>query len=223
MSQHDKNGRALVAPGPALKTLRTDRGWTLADVSERTGIPTSTLSKVENGKTDLTLDRLLSISVALDVNIADLFGTPSTEYAAGNRGRRSITRIGEGTVVASPYGEYCYHAQDLLEKRIAPIVVDIRARSLEEFGDYHFHQGEEYLLVLKGELALYTDTYAPVHLKTGKSIYFDSGMGHAYVADGEGACQILVIFASPENGVIRMIEGVSGADNGGTRPIRRSA
>jgi transcriptional regulator with XRE-family HTH domain len=223
MSQHEKNGRARVAPGSALKTLRTDRGWTLADVSERTGIPTSTLSKVENGKTDLTLDRLLRISVALDVNIADLFGTPSTEYTAGNRGRRSITRIGEGTVVASPYGEYCYHAQDLLEKRIAPIVVDIRARSLEEFGDYHFHQGEEYLLVLEGALSLYTDTYAPVHLKTGESIYFDSGMGHAYVADGEDPCRILVICASPESGVIRVIEGVHVEDDSVVQRIRRSA
>jgi transcriptional regulator with XRE-family HTH domain len=222
MSQHDKNGRALVAPGSALKTLRTDRGWTLADVSERTGIPTSTLSKVENGKTDLTLDRLLRISVALDVNIADLFGTPSNEFAAGNRGRRSITRIGEGTVVASPYGQYCYHAQDLLEKRIAPIVVDIRARTLEEFGDYHRHEGEEYLLVLKGQLALYSDTYSPVHLKTGESIYFDSGMGHAYVADGDGPCQILVICASLESAVIRVMEGVAGVDAGLVQPLLRS-
>lgn len=222
MSRNRKSARALVTPGSALKSLRIDRGWTLADVSERTGIPTSTLSKVENGKTDLTMDRLLRISVALEVNIADLFGTPTAEYASGDRGRRSITRIGEGKVVASPYGEYCYHAQDLLEKRIAPMIADIRARSLEEFGEYHRHSGEEYLLVLAGELALYTDTYSPVHLKTGESIYFDSGMGHAYIAAGEEPCRILLICASPDSGVIRVVEGASNEEESAVVPIRRS-
>src|SRR6186713_1168991 len=105
-----KQNGAMVTPGAALKSVRIERGWTLAQVSERTGIPMSTLSKVENGKTELTMDRLLRISVALEVNIADLFGTPAAEYTAGDRGRRSITRVGEGQVVPSSYGEYWYHS-----------------------------------------------------------------------------------------------------------------
>src|SRR6187551_1789410 len=113
MVQNGNGGRALVAPGPALKKLRTSRGWTLADVSERTGVPISTLSKVENGKTELTMDRLLRISVALEVNIADLFRSPAAEAGPGARSRRSISRGDEVAVVASTYGYYAYHAQDL--------------------------------------------------------------------------------------------------------------
>jgi len=224
MAQQTEVSRALVAPGSTLKSLRIDRGWTLADVSERTGIPTSTLSKVENGKTDLTMDRLLRISVALDVNIADLLGTPVMEHAAGGgRSRRSITRAGEGKVVNSPYGQYCYHAQDLLEKRVSPIVTEIAARSLDEFGEYHRHAGEEYLLVLEGELAFYTDTYSPVYLKAGESIYFDSDMGHAYVAAGESACRLLLICIPPENGVIQLMEGAFDENDAIVQPIRRMA
>ena len=55
----------MVTPGVALKSLRTGKGWTLADIARKTGIPVSTLSKVENGKTELTMDRMLCISVAL--------------------------------------------------------------------------------------------------------------------------------------------------------------
>jgi transcriptional regulator with XRE-family HTH domain len=200
-------GRAVVTPGVALKSLRTGRGWTLADVARKTGIPVSTLSKVENGKTELTMDRMLCISVALEVNIADLFGSPTRGPTSRDRARRSITRLGEGNVVASPYGDYCYHAQDLLEKRAAPLIATIRARNLEEFGEYHRHEGEEFLFVLEGELALHTDTYAPVSLKKGESIYFDSEMGHAYVCASDTACQILLICVAEGRGVLHMVEG----------------
>lgn len=183
----------MVTPGAALKSLRTERGWTLAQVSERTGVPVSTLSKVENGKTELTMDRLLRISVALEVNIADLFRSPAAERGGIVRSRRSVTRAGEASPVPSAYGEYSYHAQDLLDKHATPIIAEIRARSLAEFGNYHRHVGEEYIYVLEGELALHTDTYAPLHLKKGDSIYFDSTMGHAYISAGEGACRLLLV------------------------------
>ena len=197
--------RKLVSPGTVLKRLRADRGWTLSRVSELTGIPVSTLSKVENGKTELSMDRLLTISVALEVNIADFFGSPSSEYASGNRGRRSITRTGEGKMIPSPYGSYCYHAQDLLEKRISPIIAEIHAKTLEEFGEYHRHEGDEFLLVLSGTLVLYTDIYAPVHLKQDESIYFDSAMGHAYVSESEESCRILLICAPLGAGLIEKV------------------
>jgi len=222
MREPTRSGRAVVTPGAALKSLRTSRGWTLSDVARKTGIPTSTLSKVENGKTELTMDRTLRISVALGVNIADLFGSPAREREAGSRerGRRSITRVGEGNVVASPYGEYCYHAQDLLEKRAAPLIATIRARSLEEFGEYHRHEGEEFLLVLAGELSLHTDTYAPVCLKEGESIYFDSEMGHAYICASEQPCRILLICIAEPGGVLHTVEGHAAVEDSVVRPMR---
>jgi transcriptional regulator with XRE-family HTH domain len=198
-----------------------ERGLTLSEVSERAGIPVSTLSKVENGKTDLTMDRLLRISVALDVNIADLFRAPTRDRAPAERSRRSITRIGESAGVKSAYGEYFYHAQDLLDKRVVPIIAEIRAKSLAEFGDYHSHIGEEFLLVLDGELLFYTDTYAPVHLKKGESIYFDSNMGHAYVAAGKEPCRLLLICAPSE--ALRVMEETHARRDADLIAPRRSA
>ena len=66
MPEHVLKGRTLVRPGAALKALRTEKGWSLAEVSRRTGMPISSLSKVENDKMELTLDRLMRISVALE-------------------------------------------------------------------------------------------------------------------------------------------------------------
>src|SRR3546814_2402497 len=87
--------------------------------------------------------------------------------------------------VTTRNGEVRYQAYDLLNKDLTPMVAQVHARSIEEFGDFHRHDGEEFVYVLDGELAFYSDSYTPAYLKAGDSIYFDSGMGHAYVAVGD--------------------------------------
>lgn len=198
MSDHTFQGRALVRPGAALKALRTEKGWSLAEVSRRTGMPISSLSKVENNKMELTLDRLMRISVALEADIAGLFLPPSAQYASTEAtGRRSLTKAGEGKVVDTAIGQYHYLAYDMLNKGSLPIIIDVTAKSLEEFGEFNRHPGEELLLILEGELDLYTSMYVPANLKAGDSMYFDSNMGHAYVAVGDGPCRILSICIAP--------------------------
>jgi transcriptional regulator with XRE-family HTH domain len=191
-------GRPLVRPGAALRALRIERRWSLAEVSRRTGMPISSLSKIENNKMELTLDRLMRISVALDADIAGLFLPSHAQYAETSAsGRRSLTKAGEGKVIDTPIGRYHYLAYEMLNKSSLPIIIDVTARSLEEFGEFNRHPGEELLLVLEGELDLYTSMYVPANLKAGDSMYFDSNMGHAYVAAGEGPCRILSICIAP--------------------------
>jgi transcriptional regulator with XRE-family HTH domain len=206
--KHVLNGRALVKPGAALKALRLERGWNLAEVSQRTGLPTSSLSKIENDKMDLTLDKLLRISVALETDIAGLFTAPSQSYSQGeSSGRRSITRAGEGKAIDSRIGLYRYLAYELLNKHSIPIIIDVTAKSLEEFGEFNRHPGEEILYVIEGELDLYTSMYLPVNLKKGDSMYFDSNMGHAYIAAGGEPCRILSVCVAPESELLKLMEG----------------
>jgi transcriptional regulator with XRE-family HTH domain len=201
-------GAEIVRAGAALKGYRKERGLTLADVSERTGLPVSTLSKIENGKMELTIDKLLRISLALEINAADIFGAPSGQFQrTGSAQRRSVSRADQGKKIGSKNGLYEYPAYDLLHKDMTPIVAEIHARSMEEFGEFHKHQGEEYVYVLEGELAIYTDTYTPTYLKRGDSMYFDSSMGHAYVAIGDGPCRILSIFSTSEAQTMDFVEG----------------
>lgn len=199
MHSSDSHSALNVNPGAALKGIRHKKGWTLSQVSELTGFPVSTLSKIENGRTELTIDKLLRITLALGVNVADLFASaPATQDQREYSRRRSITRASEREFVSSKSGDYAYLAADLLSKLINPIIGEVRAKSIEEFGEFHRHAGEEFLYVLEGELILYTDTYGPTHLNTGDSIYFDSGMGHAYVAKGDAPCRIISVFSDPD-------------------------
>jgi len=199
MADQSLPARSVAKPGAALKALRRKHGWTLAEVSQRTGLPTSTLSKIENDKMSLTFDKLARISTGLRVDISALFsGGNGADGQIGASGRRSITRAGRGKAIETKNYSHLYPAWELLNKSIIPIVAELRAHSIEEFGELIRHPGEEYAFVLEGEVDLYTSLYAPVRLKVGDSIYFDSGMGHAYIAAGEGPCRVLSLCSAPE-------------------------
>ena len=182
------------APGAKLKALRRRERWTLSDVAVKTDLPISTLSRLENGKMAMTYEKLLQISAGLGIDISVLIGTSIAPVQRIEGGfRRTIVRAGEGQSVETPTGNYLYVATDLLNKAVTPIIGDVTARRIEEYGEYLRHSGEEYLFVLNGTLALYTEAYAPVRLEQGDSIYFDSGMGHAYVSVGDTPCKVLSI------------------------------
>lgn len=199
----DLSSNLAASPGATLKNIRNNKGLTLSDVSELTGFPVSTLSKLENGRTELTVDKLLRITLALGVNVADLFRSASEARENSEHScRRSITRSGEGETVSSQTGDYTHLSSDLLSKQIKPIIGEIKARSIEEFGEFHRHSGEEFLYVLEGELLLYTDTYGPTHLKAGDAIQFDSMMGHAYVAKGDAPCRIMTVSSTPDEEIL---------------------
>ena len=188
----------VIRPGATLKALRIKRGWSLAEVSRRTGLPVSSLSKVENDKMDLTLDKLLRIGTALETDLAHLIAPLSGPAVQGEpAGRRSIVRSGEGKLIESTGVQYRYLAHDLLNKLSVPMIMEVRARSLEEFGEFNRHPGEEFLYVLEGQLDLYTSVYLPVSLKKGDSMYFDGNMGHAYVAVGQAPCRVLSVCIAP--------------------------
>ena len=125
----DAGGLTQARPGAVLKEQRLARGWTLADVSARTGLPVSTLSKVENDKISLTYDKLVRLSQGLGIDISRLFGGADAPQRAVT-GRRSVTRSTEGRAIETRNYGHRYVAADLLNKGFIPIVAEVRARSL---------------------------------------------------------------------------------------------
>lgn len=193
-------------PGEILRALRADRKWTLADVSARTGLTISTLSKIENGRMTLNYDKMMRVATGLNIDIGVLFASPVQQAVARpdvplNGGRRSVTRAGDGRMIETRNLTQHYPAADLLNKQIVPIITEVKARSRAEFGDLLRHPGEEYVLVLEGTLELHSELYAPVRLDAGDSIYFDSSMAHGYVAASDGVCRILSVCSTVDWGV----------------------
>ena len=209
-------------PGAALRRLRSQKGLTLADVSRRTGLPLSTLSKVENDKMSLTYDKLVRISEGLQVDIERLFITDAEESpTVAPSGRRSIARAGEGSAIETAEYDYIYPAADLLHKRFVPMIIEAKARSVAEIGELSRHHGEEYVYVVEGAVDLHTDLYAPVRLAAGESIYFDSAMAHAFVAAAPGPCRFLSICSHPEPPRLQLVASGQEAEGGKPGPRRK--
>src|SRR6516225_7129887 len=129
MANQFPTDKSQAKPGAALKALRIQHGWTLAEVSRRTGLTTSTLSKIENDKMSLTFDKLARLSSGLQIDISALFrGANGEDAHFGASGRRSIVRAGEGKAIETRNYLHLYPAWELLNKKIIPIVAELRAR-----------------------------------------------------------------------------------------------
>jgi transcriptional regulator with XRE-family HTH domain len=207
--------------GAALRALRRQKGWTLAEVSRRTGFSVPTLSKVENDKLSLSYDKLIRVSEGLEVDIAQLFSPVNGAAAPATiTGRRSINKVGDGDLVGTRNYDYLYLSGDVTRKKFVPILTEVHAHSIEEFGELVRHGGDEFVYVLEGELEVHTELYSPVVLAAGESAYLDSTMGHAYVARGTSRCRLLAVCSAAERD-LRQVTGETNAREAQTRrPVR---
>lgn len=181
----------------ALRSVRLRNGWTLADMALKTGISTSSLSKIENGKYDVSYTKLMKIAQDIGVDIAQLLDRKDTAPLEAGRmglGTRAVTRSSDVTIVEDGnYTHHC-HAAELLRRSLHPLIMEVKARSVDEFGELRSHAGEEFTYVLEGTVDFHSELYAPTRLYAGDSIYFEASMGHAWVAVSEGSCRILSVF-----------------------------
>jgi transcriptional regulator with XRE-family HTH domain len=169
--------------GLRLSEIRRSRDLTLKELSTRTGIPVSTLSKVQNNQATLSYENLVKLSVGLDVDVGEFFRHHPSELRTT---RRTIERKDQGRRGQSERYAFEILATELARKRMVPGILTVTATALEEVGGLSRHDGEEFIYVLSGTLRLYTEFYEPATLKAGDSAYIDSTMGHAYVAVRKG-------------------------------------
>ncbi len=197
--------------GTVMKSIRSRNGWTLKEMSAKSGIPVSTLSKVEHDRLTLSYDKLQQLSQRLNIRMSDLFAEDDGDNAPRVTGRRSIGTIDQAVRVTTDNYDYHYLCTDLRQKRMIPIITRIRAHSAREFGDLVRHQGEEFIFVLEGEVEIHTEFYDPVALKTGQGIYLDSSMGHAYVvAGGYEEALVLGVCSSADDGLMDSLMSLHG-------------
>lgn len=178
--------------GGLLRSLRARKGWTLKQMSQHSGIPLSTLSKVEHDRLTLTYDKLLQLSQRLQLRMSELFAEQDDSPEPAVTARRSIGRIEDAIRVNTPNYDYYYLCPELRRKRMIPVLTRVRAKSIEEFGELVHHSGEEYIHVLEGRAEVHTEFYDPIILEAGQSVYIDSNMGHAYIA-AEGCEEVLLL------------------------------
>ncbi|NHC14994.1 helix-turn-helix domain-containing protein [Motilibacter deserti] len=166
--------------GPRLRDLRQQRGTTLAQLSEDTGISVSTLSRLESGQRKPTLELLLPLARAHQVPLDELVDAPAT---GDPRVRlRPITRGGRTflPLTRRPGGLQAY-------KVVFPAEPQARTPELKT------HEGYEWVYVLSGRLRLVLGD-RDFTLEAGEVAEFDTRLPHWLGSPGPGPAEVLSLF-----------------------------
>jgi len=174
--------------GERLRALRQARKMTLQQASKETGVAQSTLSKMENNQLSPTFNLMKKLAVGLGIDMPQLFAPVHEPRISG---RRSVTKKQQGREHLTATYEHELLATELDSKRMVPFKSRVRARHLDQFDGWVRHEGEELLLVLEGDVVVYTEEYEPLPLSEGDSTYFDSTMGHAVVSTSKEDALVL--------------------------------
>ncbi|MCD0443012.1 XRE family transcriptional regulator [Glycomyces sp. A-F 0318] len=171
----------LEAVGPRLRALRKEREATLAELSARTGISVSTLSRLESGARKPTLEFLLPLARVHGVTLDDLVGAPPTGDPRIHL--RPVTRHGmvHLPLTRRPGGIQAY-------KLIIP------AGAPQE-PDPQVHEGYEWMYVLNGRLRVVLGEHDFV-MKPGEAAEFDTRTPHWFGRAEEGGVEFLSLFGS---------------------------
>ncbi|WP_395656412.1 helix-turn-helix domain-containing protein [Nocardioides sp.] len=166
--------------GPRLRRVREQRGITLTDAAQATGISKSTLSRLENGQRRPSLELLLPLAQAYRVPLDDLVGAPEV---GDPRIRLKPRRVNGRTVLplTRPGGVQAW-------KIVIPTSQsEPRPRT---------HDGFEWLYVLSGRMRLVLGDQDLV-LGSGEVAEFDTQVPHWFGSTGEEPAEVLSIFGRP--------------------------
>lgn len=183
--QQERDGmldESLALIGPRLKSWREKRSMTLAELSETTGISSSTLSRLEAGKRAPNLELVVPIARALRLELDDIV----PRVAADPRVQRSTKRVGEIryeslSPESSPVQTY-------------KVTYPANPRGSAALPDLKVHDGQEWLYVLSGRLRLVIGTQE-VTLGPGEAAEFDTRIPHWLSSTGSEPTEILSIFS----------------------------
>ena len=171
----------LEAVGPRLRMLRQERGTTLAELAAATGISLSTLSRLEAGQRRPTLELLLPLARAHQVQLDELVDAPQTGDPRIHA--RPIKRK-DGAVLIPltrrPGGLQAY-------KQIVP------AGWPGGEPNQKTHEGYDWLYLLSGRIRLLLGD-KDILLAEGEVVEFDTRVPHWFSNPGPGPAEMLCLF-----------------------------
>lgn len=176
--------------GLRVKALREARGLTLQTLSDRSGLAISTISKIERGLMAPTYDRFSGLAKGLGVDVTELFSADGDPFAPGTV---EVARAGQFGYLETENYTYEMLFPDVRGKQMTPILGTLKPLERMQFDRMVTHPGQEFLFVLKGTVIVQLEGQPDITLETGDSLYFDSGRGHLYAAEGDEDARILVV------------------------------
>jgi transcriptional regulator with XRE-family HTH domain len=182
--------------GEKVKDLRLQKRYTLRQVAGNTGLSIALLSQIENNAVSPPVATLLRIARALDVNIGYFFREEESKDKAVVVRKNERKKAFRRRYAQHGEGGYTYEALAYTRnaKHMEPFLVEFEPKQKEEL-TFLNHRGEEFLFLFRGRLAFHYDQ-DEIILDAGDSLYFDSGVPHAFRSlRGKKAQGIVIVYS----------------------------
>ena len=161
-----------------LKDKRKDRGMSLDELAQASGVSRAALSQIESCKSNPSLSVLWKIAVGLQIPFSELLGESGPTVNLLRRGDTQVLRSADGRMEsrpATPAG---------LSRSLEVYELRLQARSTHS-SEAHAPGTQELIIVLSGSLRMHVgnDKY---ELGAGDSLAFPADRPHAYENPGAG-------------------------------------
>ncbi len=180
-----ETGPPIAAIASALRRERQRAGMTLSEVARRAGVAKSTLSQLEAGTGNPSIETLWAIGVALGVPFSQLVDPPTAAVR--------VVRAGEGSVIQAEQAEF---AATLLSAGGPQTRRDLYLMSLEpgsvRTADPHIPGSVEHVVVAAGRMRT-GPIDALIEIGAGDYATFRGDIPHSYEATEPGTWAVLTM------------------------------
>jgi len=174
-----------VEVGSRLRALRVARNLSQRELARRVGLPNSTISLVESGRTNPTIGALKRILDGLPIGLAEFFAFEPQAPRKFFFEASELKEIGKGRISYRQIGESGMgRALQMLDETYAPGRTPLS------------HSGEEVGLVLSGRLEVTVDGARKV-LGPGDAYAFESHLPHRFRSVGREPCRVVSACTPP--------------------------
>ena len=176
--------------GKTIKSIRTEKGYSIKDLANQIGVSSSLLSQIERNLTNPSLNTLREISSALDVPMFSLFLDESISSSM-------IVRKNDRTSIQNANTE-----EATIELLSPDLQGDIQMCSMVlaplqySASKMHSHTGEEIALCNKGSIVLHL-VDEDIVLKQGDSVRVTQGVKHRWSNPGKENCELIFAITPP--------------------------
>ncbi len=172
--------------GERLKRYRLEKKLTLKMIEETSGVSATHISEIERGKSSPTVGALTRIAQAMGEEpsyFVEADELPGISIVAKSKRRRF--RFVEPPVELESLSGSIPHSRISFMKMTW-------GKGAVSSGDVNRHEGEEFILLLKGILQVHVDEGQYV-LKEGDSLHYHASNPHRIENIGEGPCEAWVV------------------------------
>jgi len=172
--------------GQRIRTLRKEKGLTLVEISQKTGIAQATLSRIETGTMIGTVESHEKIAETLGIGLSEL-------YTGVDRRYEQISHQTKESRAATHHTKDVHVevlTQESSKKKITPLLLTLQGGGKTE--KEHNERGvEKFVWVLEGHIKIKLENQE-YDLKTQETLYFDASFPHQIVNENQKTAKVFI-------------------------------